>query len=225
MLETHIRPLYQRIFVDPVAKKLAGCASPNAVSIASLAVGLLAALMVGLSAPWVAVLLLLLSGWLDTLDGTIARLTDNCTSFGTMLDITCDRMVEFAIILGLFAIAPEARGWLCMGMLGSVLIVITTFLTAGMFLPNDGEKEAPSASKGAAESSGFAPHSEREKNRIVKSFNYTPALMERPEAFTLFILMMFLPEYFNWLAALFIILVMYTAGLRMWQTKKILGNQ
>lgn len=197
MLENHFRPTYQRVFVQPVANLLAGRCTPNAVSLASLFVGLAAAAAITLNSPWPAVLLLLFSGYLDTLDGTIARLTNHCTPFGTMLDITCDRLVEFAIIFGLFAIAPEARGWLCMGMLGSVLIVVTTFLTAGMFLPNESEK----------------------------SFNYTPALMERPEAFSFFILMIFLPSWFPWLAALFIALVLYTAALRMLQTKRILDKQ
>ena len=194
MLESHLRPTYQRLLVEPVAKQLVKSCSPNAISLASLFVGVAAAPAIALGNPWLAVALLLFSGYLDTLDGTIARMTDNCTPFGTMLDITCDRIVEFAIIFGLFAVAPEARGWLCMGMLGSVLIVITTFLTAGMFMENDSEK----------------------------SFNYTPALMERPEAFTFFILMLFFPAYFNWLAYLFIVLVLYTAALRMIQVKRAL---
>ena len=194
MLELHLRPLYQRIFVVPIARLLAKRCTPNAVSLASLFVGIAAAPAIAMDAPWTAVILLLLSGYLDTLDGTIARMTDNCTDFGTMLDITCDRMVEIAIIIGLFAYAPDERGWFCVAMLGSVLIVVTTFLTAGMFMPNESEK----------------------------TFNYTPALMERPEAFTFFILMMFFPAYFSWLAYLFIVLVLYTAALRMVQVKKAL---
>ena len=197
MLEAHLRPAYQQLFVEPVAKRLAGRCTPNAVSLASLLVGLAAAPAIAMENPWLAMALLLISGYLDTLDGSIARLTNHCTPFGTMLDITCDRLVEFAVIFGLFAYAPEARGWLCMGMLGSVLIVVTTFLTAGMFLPNESEK----------------------------SFNYTPALMERPEAFTFFVLMIFFPAWFDWLAYLFIVLVLYTAMLRMLQTKRALSEQ
>ena len=194
MLELHLRPLYQRIFVHPVAKQLAKKCTPNSVSLASLFIGVAAAPAIAMGAPWTAVILLLISGYLDTLDGTIARMTDNCTDFGTMLDITCDRIVEIAIMIGLFAYAPDERGWFCIAMLGSVLIVVTTFLTAGMFMPNESEK----------------------------TFNYTPALMERPEAFTFFILMMFIPEYFSWFAYLFIVLVLYTAALRMVQVKKAL---
>lgn len=195
MLETYIRSHFQRVFIDPIARMLARRFSPNQITVLSLITGLFAALCIALGWNWLACFLLLLSGYLDMLDGTVARLTGRSTAFGTMLDIMCDRAVEWAVIMGLYAVEPNARGWLCLLMLGSVLIVVTSFLTAGIFVKNDGNK----------------------------SFNYTPSLMERPEAFLFFMMMIFFPAWFWWLSLLFIILVLYTALLRIWQTHKNLA--
>jgi len=194
MLETYIRSHFQRVFIDPIARMLARRFSPNQITVLSLVTGLLAALCIAFSWNFLACGLLLLSGYLDMLDGTVARLTGRSTAFGTMLDIMCDRAVEWAVIMGLYAVQPSTRGWLCLLMLGSVLIVVSSFLVAGIFVKNDGNK----------------------------SFNYTPSLMERPEAFLFFLLMIFLPTWFCWLSLLFVILVLYTALLRMWQTHQIL---
>lgn len=196
MLETHIGQRYQRLLVDPLATALARFFSPNQITLLSLVVGLAAAPCIALEWHWLAAILLLLSGYLDTLDGTVARMTGRTSSFGAMLDITCDRLVEWGVILGLYAIAPSLRGLACIIMLGSMLVVITSFLTAGIFIRNDGQK----------------------------SFNYTPGLMERPEAFIFFMAMIFIPTWFSWLAALFSILVLFTAALRIWQSYTILQS-
>jgi len=196
MLETYIRSHFQRVFIDPIARMLARRFSPNQITVLSLIAGLLSALCIAFGWNLLACSLLLLSGYLDMLDGTVARLTGRSTAFGTMLDIMCDRAVEWAVIMGLYAVEPSTRGWLCLLMLGSVLMVVTSFLVAGIFVKNDGNK----------------------------SFNYTPSLMERPEAFLFFLLMIFLPTWFWWLSLLFVILVLYTALLRMWQTHQILQS-
>jgi phosphatidylglycerophosphate synthase len=194
MLETYIRSHFQRVFIDQIARMLARRFSPNQITVLSLIAGLLSALCIAFGWNLLACSLLLLSGYLDMLDGTVARLTGRSTAFGTMLDIMCDRAVEWAVIMGLYAVEPSTRGWLCLLMLGSVLMVVTSFLVAGIFVKNDGNK----------------------------SFNYTPSLMERPEAFLFFVLMIFFPSWFCWLSLLFVILVLYTALLRMWQTHQIL---
>ncbi len=196
MLETQIRHHYQRLLVNPLAGAFARHFSPNQITLLSLAVGLAAAPCIAVEWNWLAAILLLISGYLDTLDGTVARMTGRTSSFGAMLDITCDRLVEWGVILGLYAVAPSVRGLECILMLGGMLVVITSFLTAGIFIKNDGQK----------------------------SFNYTPGLMERPEAFIFFMAMIFIPTWFSWLAALFTILVIFTAALRMWQSRTILQS-
>jgi CDP-diacylglycerol---glycerol-3-phosphate 3-phosphatidyltransferase len=45
---------------------------------------------------------ILLSGIIDTFDGTLARTAGKTSDFGALLDSTLDRYIEFVIILGLF---------------------------------------------------------------------------------------------------------------------------
>jgi len=129
---------------------------------------------------------LLISGLFDILDGSVARAFGKTSKVGAALDITSDRIVEFAIILGLFLINPEERGLYCLLMLGSVLICITTFLVVGIFSQNESEK----------------------------SFHYSPGLIERKEAFAFFTLMFLSPSLFSFLALTFSALVCLTGLVR-----------
>lgn len=194
MLEFHLRRRCQHVLLDPAARRLARHFSPNQVTLLSLIFGLMTfpALVLG----WVysAILCLVISGYLDALDGTVARMTGRATPFGAVLDILCDRLVEIAVVLGLYSIDPASRGWACLIMLASILVIITGFLLAGIFVKNDSHK----------------------------SFNYTPGLMERPEAFIFFAAMMLMPGYMTWLAVIFSLLVLYTAARRILDTKRLL---
>lgn len=194
MLESCIRPVYERILVAPAARWLVQVVSPNTVTLLSLATGVAAAPAIATGHHFLACGLLLLSGYFDTLDGTLARLSGRTSPFGAMLDVICDRLVEWAVVLGLYGVDPSSRGWPALLMLGSVLIVITGFLAAAIFIENDSHK----------------------------SFNYTPGLMERPEAFAFFGMMILFPGAFNWFAGLFILLVLYTAGGRTLEARRTL---
>lgn len=135
------------------------------------------------------VALLGLSGFCDTLDGSLARAKNLSSPRGAVLDIVSDRLVELAILIGLYLYAPQERGLLVIGMLGGAFLCVTTFLVVGIFQEN---------------------HSE-------KSFHYSPGIMERTEAFIFFSLMILLPPFFASLAILFIGLTSLTAFIRITQ--------
>ena len=139
-----------------------------------------------------AVVLLLLSGYLDVLDGTLARLRKTSSALGTVYDIIADRIVEFSVIFGLFILAPNERAMACLLMLGSVLLCVTSFLVVGIF-------------------------SDKKTN---KNFDYSPGLIERAEAFMFFIAMILLPKYFLFLAYIFISLVCLTTIARVFEFKR-----
>ncbi|QBR84829.1 CDP-alcohol phosphatidyltransferase family protein [Legionella israelensis] len=189
MIETFIRAPYQHMLVDPVAKWLIRSVSPNQLTLLSGFAGLLILPCLYFRAPILAIVLLLFSGYLDTLDGTLARLTEQSSDWGTVLDITVDRGVEFIIILSLWVVSPDARSFWVIMMLGSVLLCITSFLVVGIFTSNDSDK----------------------------GFYYSPGIMERAEAFLFFIAMMLWPAYFSTLAFLFSFLVLLTAIIRLKQ--------
>jgi len=136
-----------------------------------------------------ACLFLLLSGYLDSLDGAYARLTSKTSQKGAVLDIISDRIVELAIVIGLYLLHPEIRDLAIVLMLGSMFLCITSFLVVGIFNQNDGQK----------------------------SFHYSPGIIERPETFLFFIAMIFLPQFFSLLAFIFVCLVLLTAFVRLRQ--------
>lgn len=201
MIEPFVRPYLQRMLVDPIAdildsQKLLAISPIFITSIAAI-LGIGSFLAILYQRPWLAVFLLLLSGLCDVLDGTLARKTNRSSDIGTVLDISCDRLVEFLVVLGLYCLAPAARGLICLLMLGSILLCVSTFLVVGIFTDNQGDK----------------------------GFHYSPGLIERAEAFAFFVLMILLPQWFLLLAWLFTILVMYTATVRLYQfTKQQLGT-
>jgi CDP-diacylglycerol--glycerol-3-phosphate 3-phosphatidyltransferase len=75
--------------------------SPNVVSLTSLAVSLVTGAFYAFGAFFEGGIVLLLSGFLDTIDGTIARLTGQSTRFGALLDSTLDRYADFFVFAGL----------------------------------------------------------------------------------------------------------------------------
>jgi len=138
---------------------------------------------------FLAIGLLLLSGYCDTLDGTLARFTHHSTAWGSVLDIMMDRLVEFSAVFSLWLVDPSHRALWCFLMLGSMLLCVTSFLVVGIFVANDSQK----------------------------SFYYSPGIMERAEAFIFFTAMMWWPSAFLPLALLFSFLVVLTAIIRLAQ--------
>jgi len=74
---------------------------PNALTCASLGLGIAAAYLIGTGRFRIGGALVLVSGLLDILDGALARFTKQTTKFGAILDSTADRVSEAAIFCGL----------------------------------------------------------------------------------------------------------------------------
>jgi len=112
ILENMIRPLAIR------------GVTPNIVSLISLVLSLISALLYGTGYFFTGGLLLLLSGFTDTLDGTIARITGLSSRFGALLDSTLDRYAEFFVFAGL--LIHFRNDWTCyaviMALMGSIMV-------------------------------------------------------------------------------------------------------
>ena len=89
LIERLIRPLIRSSF------------SPDIVSLVSLVASFAALILYARGTFFWGGIVLLLSGFLDTIDGTIARLTGRSTRFGTLLDSTLDRYADFFVFAGL----------------------------------------------------------------------------------------------------------------------------
>lgn len=189
MIEQYLRPLFQKYGIQPVLVYIQDKLSPNTVTLLSGGLGLLAFFMLIINQKLLAITFLLLSGYMDILDGSLARATNTSTPIGTVLDIMTDRVVEASVIIGLWALNPYANSLGCILMLASVLLCVTSFLVVGIFSDNDS----------------------------AKSFYYSPGLIERAEAFIFFILMIGFQPYFQWLSVIFSLLVALTALIRIIQ--------
>lgn len=186
MLEQSLRNGCQRYLLDPAMPWLAKWTSPMGLTLASGLVGLLCAFIIVANFPLIATCMLLFSGWLDMADGSLARYQNTSSSLGAALDIFVDRVVESVVVIAFLLQSPDDRGLMCLLMMTSMLLCITSFLVVGIFT----------------------------ENQTDKSFHYSPGLMERAEAFIFFILMVFLPQYFTILAISFSLLVLWTGVYR-----------
>ena len=182
MLEVYLRPIYQSFLVDPIARWFSNY-SPMLITYLACLIGVLVAPALMYGHPSLAIFFLLVSGFLDTLDGTVARINNSVTEQGIIFDIVSDRMVEAAVIVGLFAVDPSHRAWLSLAMMASCYVCMTSFLVVGIFSPNRGQG----------------------------TMQYNPGIIERAEAFVFFLLMICLPHHFSILGWAFVGFVMYIA--------------
>jgi phosphatidylglycerophosphate synthase len=103
------------------------------------------------------------SGILDAVDGTIARQFEAATPLGGVLDLTLDRIVEAAVLLGLI--------WQHSGLqLPAAIVLATWYVNITVFM-------ATGAALGASE----------------KLIHYPPGLVERTEALIFFVLLALAP--------------------------------
>ncbi len=190
MIESILRSSYQKVCIDPLLKlKFLNRVHPIYATLAGCIAGVSVAPCLILQKPLLALVFLSLSGFLDTLDGSLARHHKRTSDVGAALDIFSDRVVEFAVILGLFWTDPAIRALPCLLVLGSILICITSFLIVGIFTQNGSQK----------------------------SFHYSPGLIERAEAFLFFAAMIAFPTNMPLLSYVFSTLVAITACTRMLQ--------
>lgn len=191
MLEQYLRPGIQSRLIDKSIEKFDFLANlnPNYCTLLAMLTGLSAMFFIADGLNVAAILFLLVSGFLDVLDGSIARYQGNSTQIGTVFDILSDRFVEGAVVLGLFLVAPQTRGFACLLMMWSILCCVTSFLVVGLFSENDSNK----------------------------SFYYSPGIIERFEAFLFFIAMVLCPKLFTPLAICFSALVFLTTFIRVFE--------
>lgn len=88
-----------KFFLDPVAKKIR--INPNILTILGLIVSLISAYMFATGNLLMGGLLIALSGFVDMLDGAVARNNFQTTKFGGLLDSTADRFADAFILIGI----------------------------------------------------------------------------------------------------------------------------
>jgi len=107
--------------------------TPNMISVIGVALAFLSAFAYWAYGTWqtqklyilLATVLLLLSGFCDALDGTIARLYQETTAFGGFLDSLLDRYADAAVYAGIIASGLCNPFWGLTALVGSLLVSYT----------------------------------------------------------------------------------------------------
>ncbi len=192
MLDTHARK-----HIQPVVEKSADVLlkmgfTADGVTKIAFVIGVTSGVFIYLDEPIWALFVLWLSGYLDVVDGTMARKTKP-SSWGTLLDISFDRLVEISVLLGLAFRYPDSM-WALLLLSVSIIIAMTIFLTVGALAEKQG----------------------------IKSFYYQTGLAERTEGFILFTLMIVFSTYLTAITLIFFAIQLFTILQRMAEAKRIL---
>lgn len=128
------------ILLDRLAQALVDRGvTANRLSSIALALGLLAAVLFYVDHGWWALLILSISGLSDAIDGRVARLGQGATAWGGVLDLTLDRVVEAAVLLGV-ALPHAERHVAGLFLAASWYVNLCVFLAVGAASEKQSEK-------------------------------------------------------------------------------------
>lgn len=193
MLDTKARKYVQPLFDKTADLLIKMKITANQATAAALIVGIFAAICVLYGYNTTGVILLWLSGFLDAVDGTVARKTSSASPLGTLMDILFDRLVEIMVLLSV-ALTEPSVGIFTSIVLSSIIISMTVFLTVGALAEKKGEK----------------------------SFYYQPGLAERTEGFIMISLVVVLSGIRKEVLCIFAGMVLFTAIQRVREAVRIL---
>jgi len=112
----------------------------NRATIAAVIIGVAAGVAFGFGQVGLGIILLAMSAILDALDGTIAReFAGTPTSFGGVMDLSFDRVVEAAVIIGIVWQHRELDFYALL-LVASWYVNITVFLAVGAATERTGPK-------------------------------------------------------------------------------------
>ena len=183
-------------FLDRVATALVRAGvTANGLSYAALALGLVGAWLFYVGHGGWALLVLLVSGLCDAVDGRVARLGGGATLWGGVMDLTFDRIVEAAVLLG---IALPHPAW----HLPALVLACTWYVNLCIFL-----------AVGAA--------SQQAKDKLIV---YPPGLLERTESLLFALVVVLAPAWAPAAGYLYAALEVYTGAQRFRYGRRALGN-
>ena len=195
---------FARQLIDPPLNRIgrglaARGVTADQVTLAGLGLGLLAAVVIALGAPLLALIPLLASRVADGLDGAVARATRK-TDFGGYLDIAADFLFYGAIPFAFVVADPAANAVAGAFLLTSFYVNGTSFLGYAILAEKHGHKTDAQGQK---------------------SLYYSNGILEGTETIVFFVLLCLLPAYFVPLAWIFGVLCFATAFLRIYAAKQI----
>lgn len=191
-------PVLRRLIDPPLDRAGAWLARQgvlaNGMSLAGLAVGLLAVPALAFGRFDLALVAVVLNRLIDGLDGPVAR-HSQATSFGGYLDIMCDMAFYAAVPMGFALAGPGNAPWAAL-LLASFVCTGASFLGCAVLAAQRGESD--------------------NGQRGRKSFFHAAGMIEGSETIVAFLLFCLFPGAFPWLAGIFALLCFWTAAARVW---------
>ncbi len=169
--------------------------TPNALTYAAVVLGIVAGGLFALGWMWTALAVVVLSGVADAIDGRVARRGGGSTRWGGVLDLTFDRVVEAAVLLG---IALPRPAWHA----PALVLAATWYVNLCVFLAIGAASEAVSE----------------------KVIPYAPGLLERAELLVLALVVVALPSLAPIAAYVYAALEVVTATQRFIYGRRALGG-
>lgn len=115
------REMYENAML-PLGRVVAGLGiSPNMISVIAAFVSLGAAVLYFRGAALIGACVLLVSAFLDMVDGAVARATKTASRFGAVLDHVLDRYVEYVVVVGIVAGGFANWFWGAFALIGMLL--------------------------------------------------------------------------------------------------------
>ena len=200
MFDERARTVLPRVVTPLVRLLVRARVSPNVISGVACGMGLAAAACVATGALRMGLAVWLVSRLADGLDSIVARETGVTSAFGGYLDITLDMAAYSAMVVG-FAVAYPGHGVVWSAILASYVLAITTTL----------------ALSDAATKAG------RTVSRTNRTFQFTTSLAEAGETSIVYALWVVFPPWIEWLAWLWVAIVLLTVVQRTWLARRVLG--
>ena len=195
MIDSNLRKYFQGGFNSLAFIFIKLNLSPNTITITAFILGIICCLLIVSKYLIAALAVLWLSGFMDVMDGTIARIQNKSTIIGMYLDLILDRMVESVVILGFVIAFPEYFISYTFFFIFA-LFNFTTFTVAAAVLKNQGPK----------------------------GVHYDSGIIERTEAFIAFSLMMIFPDFIPVTLTVFNILMFVTGVIRFKKVINYISN-
>ncbi|WP_457587442.1 CDP-alcohol phosphatidyltransferase family protein [Ensifer canadensis] len=195
----HLDPMLDRVGAALARRGI----SANAVTIAGLALGLVAATLIAGQFYLAGAIFIIVSRLCDGLDGAVARATCK-TDFGGFLDIVLDFVFYGAIPLGFILADPQANG------LAGGLLLFSFYVNGSSFLAYAILAEKRSMTTDV---------------RGEKSLYFTTGLAEATETIAVFLAFCLFPAWFPVIATLFAVVCLYTALSRIMLARLSFGDR
>jgi CDP-diacylglycerol--glycerol-3-phosphate 3-phosphatidyltransferase len=137
LIDTYARGYFSKLFLAIAKLLLSLHVKPLHVTVFSLFIGVVGAIYFYVGLHITSLILLWLSGFMDVLDGELARLSNQSSQKGALLDIFFDRIVEISYI---FAFIGTASSESLLVLSCTIILSMTLFLSVGAMSQKESKK-------------------------------------------------------------------------------------